>query len=408
MSWERLIGQKPAKLYLRAALSGGRLAQAYLFKGPAGVGKRTAAWIFAQAALCQAATHEAACGQCQSCRWFEARQGALTGHPDVISLLKFSPGETGRVEKLAGDHEPVLRIETVHYVCEQLHRSPMAGRRRVAIIPEAQRLCRGQAEAANAFLKTLEEPPAAALIILTSSQPEGLLETITSRAQAVQFRRLSLAEVKTGLERAAGNANLPIGALEKTANQEIGVPGLETAALLADGSLGRALELLHGDLKNWRQAVLKELSRLGYKACPSFGLALWLLAETEGARLFTAEKDAAQALTETEDEPAEENDEAVARTEAGWKRFVFRRLLELCEISFRDALVCAASGEPEAAVLLQPDQRELAQKLGGSFGGEGCQKALQAIKESLSAVGLYVRGDVVARALAGRLVEALK
>ena len=391
MSWEQLLGQKPAAHYLRSVLKGGRLAQAYLFKGPAGVGKRTAAWIFAQAALCQA--DEPPCGQCQSCRWLQARQGMLTGHPDVINLLKFTGGSDG--EKLVGDHEQLISIATVQYVCEQLHRSPMAGEMRVAIIPEAQRLCRGQAEAANAFLKTLEEPPATALIILTSSRPEGLLETITSRTQAVQFRRLALAEVRAGLKKAAKSA-------------ETEPLDLETAALLADGSLGRALDLLHGDLKNWRQAVLRELGRLGPRACPSFGLALWLLAEEEGKRLFKAEKEASEPSAQGEDEEkSEEEDAEVAKTEAGWKRFVFSRLLELCEISFRDALVSAAGGEAAAAVLLQPDQRELAQKLGASFGDEGCQKALLAIREALTASGFYVKGDLIARALAGRLVDAL-
>ena len=74
MSWDQLIGQPSAKAYLRSTLQGGRLAHAYLFKGPAGVGKRTAAYLFAQAALChRPPAPDTPCGQCQSCRWFAGR-----------------------------------------------------------------------------------------------------------------------------------------------------------------------------------------------------------------------------------------------------------------------------------------------------------------------------------------------
>jgi DNA polymerase-3 subunit delta' len=392
--WDELIGQQAAKEYLRSSLRSGRLAHAYLFKGPTGVGKRTAAYLFAQTVMChKPAAPDVPCGECHSCRWFAARKGASIEHPDVISLVKFTGADKSASDKLVGDHEPIVRIETVQHVCEQLHRSPMASARRVVIIPEAQRLCRGQAESANAFLKTLEEPPERALIILTSSQREGLLETITSRVQAVHFRRLSGDEIRKGIARARPQST----------------PESETAAVLADGSLGQALELLHGDLKNWRAALLKELGRFGPRSAPGFGVALWQLADAEGKRLFAEEKQAgkAQADEAAEDEPQEEESEAAAKTEAGWKRYVFRRLLELCEVAFRDALVCASAGAGASSLLLQPDQRKLAESLAANFGAEGCQKALFALREALTAVRLYVRGDVVGRALAGRLADAL-
>lgn len=400
MNWDALVGQQPAKTYLRSVLKANRRAHAYLFSGPAGVGKRTAAYIFAQTLLCQESeTRDAPCGKCKSCHWFASRAGNQIDHPDVISLLKFSGSDKGggeggsRKETLVGDHEPVVKLETVQYVCEQLHRSPMAGARRVVIIPEAQRLCRGQAEPANAFLKTLEEPPEPSLIIMTSSQPEALLETIVSRVQGVNFRRLSADDVKSGLARLAGSR--PEGEREM-------------AALLADGSLGRALELLEGDLKNWRNAVLSGLEKFNPKAGPQLGLMLWALADAEGKRLFEAEKKSARAEAQegaedgAEEEAAETEGEV--KTEAGWKRYVFRRLLEVCEICFRDGLVCAAGGGAE--LLLQPDQEKLAQSLARRFGAEGCERVLAAIRESLLALRLYVRGDVVGRALAGKLVEA--
>ena len=400
MSWDQLVGQEPAKRYLRSVLQNQRLGHAYLFQGPPGVGKRTAAYIFAQIMLCpQRPEPDRACGECKSCRWFASRVGHQIDHPDVINLLKFGSkgtgedGGRGAEEKLVGDHEPIIRLESIQHVCQQLHRSPMSGDRRAVIIPEAQRLCRGQAEPANAFLKTLEEPPRAALILMTTSQPEALLETIISRVQIVQFRRLSHDEIRRGLEK------------------RIKQPGIDLnlAAGLADGSLGRALELLEGDLKSWRGAVLSGLERMGPHAAPQFGLALWTLADAEGKRLFEEEKAAGKADNkEEEDEELDQAEaEGQAKTAAGWKRYVFRRLLEVCEICFRDGLMCAATFPEKPVALLQPDQEKLSASLAMKFGTEGCERALLALRESLLAVRLYVRGDVVGRALAGKLVDAL-
>lgn len=400
MSWDSVIGQQPAKDYLRSVLKSGRQAHAFLFKGPVGIGKRSLAYVFAQVSLCtQKPEPDLACGQCKSCRWFLSRQGDAIEHPDYIRLVKFSGSadEMGhREEKPVGDHEPIIKLETIQHVCEQLHRSPMAGDRRVVIIPEAQRLCRGQAEPANAFLKTLEEPPKSSLIILTTSQPEGLLETIISRVQGVQLRRLSAEEIRGALATRAG---------KHPAEQR------EAAAQMADGSLGRAMDLLEGDLKKWRTAVVAGLERFGPNSCPAFGLGLWAIAETEGERLFEAEKVAGKSAENDETEDADDGvNETEQKTEAGWKRFVFRRLLELMEVCFRDALVTASSaaGElPPGQLLLQPDQQKLSGALAVKFGTEGCLRVLAVLREALLGVRLYVRGDVIGRALSGKLVEAM-
>ena len=403
-SWNGLIGQAPAKTYLRAAFTSRRLAHGYLFSGPQGVGKRSAAYIFAQVALCSnRPALDEACGACKSCRWFQTRDGAVIGHPDVIGLLLQKKGGDGATlsERLVGDHEQVIRMDTILYVCEQLHRSPMAGFKRVVIVPEAQRFCRGQAEAANAFLKTLEEPPAASLIILTSSQPEGLLETIVSRVQAVQFKRLSAAEVIEGIKRRW--------------------PGFDETSLnvtgMADGSIGRAFELLDGDVKTWRARVARGLENFSAAAFLSLGTGIWLFAEQEGERLFEAEKqkakpdDAAAGDSDDADElqaPDDKKADEEKKTSAGWKRHVFLRLLTLCEIAFRDGLVVAASNGDTSAPLLQPDLPNLANALAQKFGVDGCQKALDAIRDAQLATRLYVRGDVTARALVGRFKAALR
>ncbi|MCW8132119.1 MAG: AAA family ATPase [Planctomycetota bacterium] len=391
MSWSHLLGQRAALDYLRSAQKSGRAPHGYLFYGPAGVGKRTAAVALAQALLChQPPEPGEACGACKSCRWIAARNGLLTNHPDLIPLLKNPETEK---EKVLGDQEQIIPLDTVLDICARLSKSPMAGPKRVVVIPEAHRMCTGQAEAANAFLKTLEEPPPTSVVILTSSRPEALLETIVSRVQPVRFRRLSAEDIRAGL--AQGNA--------KAQEDEIAL-----AAALADGSLGRAKELLEGDLGRWRTAVMKALERAGPQACPGVGLALWALADAEGKRLFeeAEQKDDEPAADGEDEEGAEAEEEAAAKTESGWKRFVFRRLLDLCEVAFRDALVTAAGAGPDQ--LLQPDGAKLAQALAQRFGDEGCSRMLEALREAHFATRLYVRGDLVGRMLAGRMVSNLR
>ncbi|MBE7463253.1 MAG: hypothetical protein HS116_07100 [Planctomycetes bacterium] len=389
MSWDELLGQAPAQKFLRTVLRNGRLAHAYLFTGPSGVGKRTAARVLARVLLChQPPAPDEACGTCKSCRWLSAPPGQPVEHPDLLVPIKTLTGG----EKLVGDQEPIIPLDAAKRLAEQLHRTPHSGPRRVAIVPEAQRLCRGQAEAANSFLKSLEEPPAGAVVILTTSHPEALLETIVSRCQPVTFRRLAKSEVLAGLSALSPSA-----------------ASAELAAALADGSLGRAKEILSGDLGRWRMGLAKALGDFTPQTGVRFGLALWALAEAEGTRYFEAEKESGRgsetAVVEDEDdaENAREAEEA-QKTAAGWKRFVFTRLLELCELNFRDALVRASGAGEEA--LLQRDQAPLAEKLAALFGAEGCENILLALREALFATRLYVRGDLVGRFIAGRMIEA--
>lgn len=386
-TWDALIGQDAPVRFLRAALRSGRDAHGYLFEGPAGVGKRTAALLLAKVWLCHEPPEpDEACGECKSCRWIDAAKGGISDHPDLLPVVKYDL-QGHPTDKVVGDHEVSIPLATVQYLTQQLHRAPMNGPRRVAIVPEAQRLCRGQAESGNAFLKTLEEPPAGARLIFTSSRPEGLLDTIVSRLQPVRFRRLGAKEIARGL--AAGNREA----------EEI-----ELAVALADGSLGRAKELLDGDLGRWRRQVLQGLDRFTPKDCPAFGLALWALAEQEGKRLFEADELEPDEATAEADEDGEE-DEAVVKTEAGWKRFAFTRLLELCEVAFRDAM-CAAAAGPDVP-LLQADAAKLSGKLAERFGALGCERVLEALREALFATRMYVRGDLVGRVLAGRMVDAM-
>lgn len=167
MTFSELWGQEPAVAMLRHALRAGRLSHAYLFTGPRGVGKGTLALALAQALNCEANPGEG-CGACDACRRL-----ASGVHPDLLVLER--EGQNIGIGQ-------VRRLQEVF----SLH--PYVARRRLAIVREADVLSR---EAANCFLKTLEEPPASSLLVLTTERPDVLLHTIRSRCQRIALRPLS-------------------------------------------------------------------------------------------------------------------------------------------------------------------------------------------------------------------------
>jgi DNA polymerase-3 subunit delta' len=178
MPFAELVGQDLAVATLRRSLERGRLAHALLFTGPEGVGKRAAALFLAQALNCPEAVGGEACGVCLSCRKIAAGQ-----HPDV------------RVIEADGAH---LKIEQVR---EQLQADavlkPMEGRAKVYVLDPADALTPG---AANSLLKILEEPPSAVTLVLVTSQPFALLDTIRSRCQEIRFRPLAAAALGVWLQ----------------------------------------------------------------------------------------------------------------------------------------------------------------------------------------------------------------
>jgi DNA polymerase-3 subunit delta' len=196
-----LKGQDHATAVLRRAVAAGHVPHAYLFEGPDGVGKRSAAVGLALALTCAVEPGEG-CGACESCRRIEAGL-----HPDV----------------------PIFAAETAQIVIEQAQAivamaqsRPHEAAARVIIIDEAERL---NANAANCLLKTLEEPSPGTHLILVTSAPDRILATIRSRTQRIRFRALSVEALVALL---------------------VGGHGVEdrraaVAAALADGSVARAL-----------------------------------------------------------------------------------------------------------------------------------------------------------------------
>jgi DNA polymerase-3 subunit delta' len=196
VAFNTILGQEHALALLQKALVSTRLGHAYLFYGPSGVGKKLTAMQFAKALACQDAVADA-CDRCTSCHTI------TTGnHPDVIVI---------NPEGMS------IRIEHMRAVQRQLGYKPYTSPRTVVIIDGCERFT---SPAANALLKTLEEPPATVLLLLLTSQKDALPLTILSRCQQIPFRPLAPPHIRAIL-----------------VQQGVDQTSAELAATLAEGRL---------------------------------------------------------------------------------------------------------------------------------------------------------------------------
>ena len=169
MSFDTVVGQSALTTTLKNAVKSGKLAHAYLFCGPRGVGKTTCARIFAKAINCQNPTSDGeACNACESCQSFNEQRS--------LNIFELDAASNNSVE----------HIKTL---MEQTRIPPQVGRYKVFIIDEVHML---STAAFNAFLKTLEEPPAHVIFVLATTEKHKILPTILSRCQIYDFERMSV------------------------------------------------------------------------------------------------------------------------------------------------------------------------------------------------------------------------
>ena len=169
MSFDTVVGQLALTTTLKNAVKSGKLAHAYLFCGPRGVGKTTCARIFAKAINCEHPTSEGeACGECESCKAFQEQRSYNIFELDAASNNS---------------------VENIKALMEQTRIPPQVGKYKVFIIDEVHML---STQAFNAFLKTLEEPPAHVIFILATTEKHKILPTIISRCQIYDFERMTV------------------------------------------------------------------------------------------------------------------------------------------------------------------------------------------------------------------------
>ncbi len=362
--WPRVIGQARVKSLLLSTIRSNRLAHAYLFYGPEGVGKDAMGLEIARMLHCERGG-DTACGVCASCVKMDTLQ-----HPDVRLITALPVGKNedrddGPLDKLtAGEIEEIrtelakkgsdpyyaisiarassIKINSIRDIRREVPLSTLGRQRRVYVISNADEMGN---EAANMLLKTLEEPPPQTMFILTTAHREALPQTIVSRCQQVRFDPITEPEIQSALMERKGVDNA----------QALLV------ARLSDGSYSWALELLEKDLMQERIDVVDFISNtLGSRH----------IEVGEIIEHITAERD---------------RDRVV-------------RFLHLMLIWMRDAMVLARGGS-----VINVDQSERLSKFVAVFPLANLSAAMADIEHAISLVERNVYISLVLYSLAGRL-----
>ncbi|MGE0449686.1 MAG: DNA polymerase III subunit delta' [Vicinamibacterales bacterium] len=331
MPFRDIIGHGKLVALLSRSIAGDSLPPSLILSGPSGVGKRLAALASAQALNClspDTSTSQSgdrlahdACGVCSACTRI-----ARGVHPDVLVL---EPNEKGNI-----------RIEAARDLVERAAYRPFEGRRRVAIVDQAEALEPG---AQNALLKLLEEPPAGSVFLLVTAYPDLLLPTVRSRCPQLRFRPLSPDDVARAL--------LASGRGEDEAR---------AVAALADGSIGRALAATAGDLVDARGAAMNVLADLA-----------------------------------THDDVRRRMEQAKVLTGAGaGDRAQLAVQLRAMASLLRDVEVLESGADRRA--LANPDLASRLDRVRASFAGDRGRLAFLAIDRALAALDRYANSKLVA------------
>ncbi|MFC2636763.1 DNA polymerase III subunit gamma/tau [Prevotella histicola] len=233
MSFDSVVGQQALTTTLKNAVKSGKLAHAYLFCGPRGVGKTTCARIFAKAINCEHPIAEGeACNECESCN-------------------AFNEGRSYNIFEL--DAASNNSVENIKSLMEQTRIPPQVGRYKVFIIDEVHML---STAAFNAFLKTLEEPPAHVIFILATTEKHKVLPTILSRCQIYDFERMTVRDIIGHLKSVAEKENIKYDEQALNVIAEKADGGMRDALSIFD----QAASFSQGDISY--QKVIEDLNVL--------------------------------------------------------------------------------------------------------------------------------------------------
>ncbi len=259
MSWNSIIGQARVKELFRNIIARKRLAHAYLFSGPKGVGKDAVAIELARLVNCERSGTES-CDECSSCR-----RASILQHPNIhlifplpvgksekdgdAPLAKLSEDEVKLVQeqiqsKSRNPYHPIslpranmIKINSVREIRRDAALMAFSSGKKVFVIIGAENL---NDASSNALLKTLEEPPEGTLVILTTPYPDQLLPTILSRCQHVRFGPITADEIENAL----------------VEREKLSADEAQLIARSADGKYGLALQLVHSDLRDRRNRAV--------------------------------------------------------------------------------------------------------------------------------------------------------
>ncbi len=375
----KIIQQSRGREVLQRAIRHERLAHAFLLVGPEGSGKEALALAMAQTLLCAKRSGSApppiadlfggpamepvrdwACGECSSCK-----RVAEVAHPDLHVVLPrpASASEQDRLEvlqslaaqpfnRLHSWENPFILIDDVRELKKNFSVSSYEGRGAAALILEAQRL---KAESANALLKILEEPPADKYFILTAASEDSVLPTIISRCQSIAVSPLPAAEISEFLQQ----------------HHQLPAARADFAAMIANGNLRRALELLAEEIETLRQQAVEYL-RMAFKF----------------------------------NKPVEQV-EFLNRLTQDYDRRELQQLLQFCLLWIRDAYVLKASNVAEQKII-NADFRQALLELVKNLPHFDFDGVLEEIEYAIHCLERYVQPWLVLMVLLQRIQQLAK
>lgn len=263
--WDKIIGQSRQKNILKEIFKNKKIAHAYMFFGPDGVGKDAMAIEFGKLVNCENPSNTDACDECKSCKQFNSFNSPYLSFITALPTLKEEDDElsSSRSKKsdpvyevfrdeLAKKSNDVyhkidipkannILIESIRKIKNDAYLTSTKDRTKVFIISDADKM---NTQSSNAFLKILEEPPKHSLFILTTSRLDAIVPTISGRCQKLKFDNLKTDEIETYIS---------------SVNKDISKSDKEFISRLSEGSILRCREIMNNDIPILRESVLKSL-----------------------------------------------------------------------------------------------------------------------------------------------------